>query len=85
MVPSDSQIAMTANYKVLYGVKAKYTVPDKTAQYEHATNTLCFTYPLPLLSPEKVCFNGANGGYYLNDASTAPTTATCCPAVDTRA
>jgi hypothetical protein len=78
VVPSDSQMAMTANYKVLYGVKNKYTVADKAAQYEHETGMGCFTYPLPLASPERVCFNGANGGYYLNDTSTASTTAWMC-------
>lgn len=77
VVASDSQLAMTANYKVLYGVQDAYTLGDKTAQYEHETGMGCFG-PYPVVLPEKVCFNGANGGYYLNDTSTATTTAWTC-------
>jgi hypothetical protein len=32
------------------------------AQYEHQTGIGCYG-PFPPVIPEKVCYNGANGGY----------------------
>lgn len=72
VVVTDSQMSMTADYKVEYGAHTPSWTPgnvaDLNTQYEHETLMGCFVW-------KAVCFNGP---YYLNDSSTASTMAWTC-------
>jgi triacylglycerol esterase/lipase EstA (alpha/beta hydrolase family) len=71
VVATQSQLSMTADYIVEYGVRGAqpyYTVADWNTQYEHETLLKCYAWIL-------ACFNGP---YYLNDSSTAGTMAWTC-------
>lgn len=72
VVVTDSQMSMTADYKVEYGAHTPRTTPgniaDLNTQYEHETQLGCY----PVIS---ACFNGP---FYLNDSSSASTMAWTC-------
>ena len=74
IVPTVSQLAMTADYKVEYGARTPSlvsgNVADLATQYEHETGIIppCFAWLL-------ACFNGP---YYLNDSSGNGTMAWIC-------
>ena len=72
VVVTDSQMSMTADYKVEYGARTPSLTPgnvaDLNTQYEHETLMGCFVWIA-------FCFNGP---YYLNDSSTASTMAWTC-------
>jgi hypothetical protein len=72
VVSNTSQMAMTADFKVEYGVHNGGGNPTEVAawntQYEHETGFGCYVVVI-------ACFNGP---YYLNDSSTAQTKAWTC-------
>jgi hypothetical protein len=72
VVATDSQMSMTADYKVEYGAHSPWVIPgniaDLNTMYEHETLMGCFFWIF-------ICFNGP---YYLNDSSTASTKAWTC-------
>ena len=78
VVPTDSQLAMTADYKVEYGARTPSllsgNVADLNTQYEHETGIGCLA-ALPVFGIPVICFNGP---YFLNDSSGNGTTAWTC-------
>jgi hypothetical protein len=72
VVTTDSQMSMTADYKVEYGAHTPSWTPgnvaDLNTQYEHETQMGCYLWI-------SFCFNGP---YYLNDSSAAGTSAWTC-------
>jgi|GEM_PF-3070698 len=73
-VSTASQMAMTADYKIEYGLRNgggnAGDVADSNTQYEHETGFGCAHFLV-----FSACFNGP---YYLNDSSTAQTKAWTC-------
>lgn len=77
VVPTSSQMAMSADFKILYGVRndgfGAGDEADRATQYEHEAGMPCYSlYPL---SNEQVCFNGP---YYLSDVTNSTTRAWTC-------
>ena len=72
VVPTDSQLAMLADWKVEYGARTPSlvagNVADLSTQYEHETGLGCYAWIV-------VCFNGP---YFLNDSSGNGTQAWTC-------